>query len=229
MRFAIRNLKIRQQILLFTLPPLIVLLCAVGLAFFVYWSVSSSGRAVLRSKERVIRNQSFIGHVTQIYYDVQRIVVNHQNNMMETYERMVADGVADLKTLDELEADDPGQEQEVAKIREDFESFRNLWAQATIELARPGGNFDTTSAMAEGQQRWTAIRTEAFKLQREDEKQNVGEMQGAERMTWIVLVAGVGLTVLLAGHPDLPEGRVDAPDCDSGAATHSSFGASWAR
>jgi len=199
MEFTIRHLKIRHQILLFILPPLFVLLCAVGLAFFAYWSVSNSERAVLRSKERVIRNQSFLGHAYEVYSNVQRFVVSRQSNALAPYERSVTDGLADLNALEELEAADPGQLQEVARIRAQYEEFRNSWAQPTIELARPGGDYNSTAAMAEGQQRLNAIRTEAFKLRREDEKQNVGEMEGAEKVTRLTLLAGVSLTVLLAG------------------------------
>jgi diguanylate cyclase (GGDEF)-like protein len=199
MEFTIRHLKIRHQILLFILPPLFVLLCAVGLAFFAYWSVSNSERAVLRSKERVIRNQSFLGHAYEVYSNVQRFVVSRQSNALAPYERSVTDGLADLNALEELEAADPGQVQEVARIRAQYDEFRNSWAQPTIELARPGGDYNPTAAMAEGQQRLNAIRTEAFKLRREDEKQNVGEMEGAEKVTRLTLLAGISLTVLLAG------------------------------
>jgi len=51
MAFTIRNLKIRNQILLITIPPFLVLLCGVGLAFYAYWSVINSERRCGPRKE----------------------------------------------------------------------------------------------------------------------------------------------------------------------------------
>ena len=198
MGFTIRNLKIRDQILLFLLPPLFGLLGAVGLASFAYQTVAGSNRTALRCKERVIRNQSFWGHASQVYYSVQRYVTARQSSSLVHYDELVADGLADLNTLDELEAADPEHVQEVARIRVEFQGLVNLWAQPAIASARAGGVSDS-AAMAEGQQRLNAIGTVAFKLRRQDEELNDSDMQRAERVMWQMLVAGISLAVLLAG------------------------------
>jgi CHASE3 domain sensor protein len=199
MAFTIRNLKIRDQLLLITLPPLFVLLCAVGIAFFAYWSVASSERAVLRSKERVIRNESFQRNATEVWMGVRGYVVNHQSNSLPLYEKSVADGLADLDALAGMEAADPDQMQELARMRMEFDGLRISWARPAIEMARGGGDYNAAAIMAEGQQRLNAVRTEAFKLRKKDEGENVSEMQGAEDVIRQMLVAGVGLAVLLAG------------------------------
>ena len=65
MAFTIRDLKIRDQILLVTLPPLFVLLCAVALFFYAYWSAINTERAALSSKQCVVRGESFLRHATE--------------------------------------------------------------------------------------------------------------------------------------------------------------------
>ena len=198
MVLTIRNLKIRNQILLVTLPPLFVLLCAVGLAFYAYWGVINSERAALRSKERVIRNESFLRHSTEAYMAIRGYVIARQNNTLVSYEKAVTDGLADLNALEDLEAADPGQLQEVARMRAEFDTLRNLWAQPTIEMARSGGNDSAAATMAESSQHLMTIRAAAFKLRQKDEGQNVSEMQGAEKVIRKMLVVGVSLAVLLA-------------------------------
>jgi diguanylate cyclase (GGDEF)-like protein len=195
MAFTIRNLKIRQQILLFILPPLFVLLCAVGLAFFAYWSVANSNRESSLSRERVARNQSFWGHVSQIYFAVQKFTSSRQPGVMVSYDQWVNDALTDLTRLSDLEASDPDHLREVAGLRTQFEEFRSLWAQPAIALA--GAPADSTAVMAEGQQRFTAMAMATSKLRRKDEEQKVNEMQTAERLMWEVLVAGVSLAVLM--------------------------------
>jgi len=200
MAFTIRNLKIRHQMLLFILPPLLALLGAVGLAFFAYRSVASSNRAAARSKERVARNLAFWGHTSQLFFSVQKYVDARQDNALISYDRLAADGLADLNALRDLEASDPEHAHQVAGMREQFEAFQNLWAQPTLAMTRAGGTYDSARAIAEGRQRLNAIGSESAKLRREDEEEENGrEMQAAERMMWQVLVAGVSLTLLLAG------------------------------
>ncbi len=199
MAFSIRNLKIRDQILLVTLPPLFVLLCSVGLAFYAYASVINSERAELRSKERVILNESFLLHATEASMAVRGYLLARQNNVLVPYDKAVADGLADLNALDDLEVADPGQLQDVSRMRAEFDALRNLWAVPAIEIARAGGDYNAAATMAEGEQRLTAIRTEAFKLRKDTEGKNVSEMKGAEKVVRRMLVVGISLAVVLAG------------------------------
>ncbi len=199
MAFSIRNLKIRNQILLMTLPPLVVLFCAVGLVFVAYRSVANTNRAAQQSTDRVARLQSFYGHVAQAFDSVKRYVGAHQGDALVTYDNAVMDGMADLNALDELEAPDQGKLQEVVRMRMEFAAFRASWAQPTIAMARAGGNYDANAAMADGLQRRNAIGSEAFKLRREDEKRSTDLMLGAEKMMWQMLVVGASLFVLLGG------------------------------
>jgi len=199
MAFSIRNLKIRNQILLMTFPPLLILLCAVGLVFVAYRSVVNTNRAAQQSKERLARIQSFWGHVTQVFYSVQRYASGHQDNVLALYENSVTDGLADLAALDELETPDPGKLQEVARMRVDFDGFRISWAQPTMAMARAGASFNATTALADGQTRFNAIATAISKLRKEEEEQDTNQMQGAEKLIWQMLVVDVCLAVLLVG------------------------------
>ena len=198
MALTIRNLKIRNQLLLVSLPPLFVLLCAVGLAFYAYWSVITGARTESRSQQSVVLNESFLRHATEAYSYVQRYVITRQVNLLPLYEKAATDGMADLTALIDLEAADPGQQQELGRIRSDFDALRNLWAQPAIEIAGAGGDYNATATNAEGGQRWAAIRTEVLKLQNEEKGRNLREMQGAEKVIRQMLVVGVSLAVLLA-------------------------------
>jgi diguanylate cyclase (GGDEF)-like protein len=198
MAFTVRGLKIRSQILLVTLPPLLVLFCAVGLAFYAYRSVINAERGVMRSKEAAVRGESFLRHTTEAYVTVRGYAYTRQNNMLAPYEKAVADGQADLNALTDLEADDPGQLQQVTRLRLEFNEMQNLWALPTIEMVRLGKDYNAAQALVEGQQRMNAIRMEGLKLQKEDEGQNVNEMVGAETVMRRMLVVGVSLAVLLA-------------------------------
>jgi len=199
MAFTIRNLKIRDQILLVTLPPLFVLLCAVALFFYAYWSAINTERAALRTKESVVRGESFLRHATEASMAVRGYIFTHQKDVAAPYDKDVTDGLADLIALNDLEAANPGELQEVIRIRAEFDQMQKQWALPVLEKVRAGGDLDSAAILADGQDRMARIRSEVLKLRKEDEGQNVNEMVGAERVIRRMLVVGVSLAALLAG------------------------------
>jgi diguanylate cyclase (GGDEF)-like protein len=199
MAFTIRNLKIRDQILLVTLPPLFVLLCAVALFFYAYWSAINTERAALRSKERVVRGESFLRHATEASADVRGYVFNHRQDLLPTYSKAVKEGQEDLVALVQLDAADSGELQEVIRIRGEFDQMQSQWALPTIDKVRAGGDLTRDAILSDGQTRLADIRSNVLKLRNEDEGQNVTEMLGAEKVIQRMLVVGVTLSGLLAG------------------------------
>jgi diguanylate cyclase (GGDEF)-like protein len=199
MAFSIRNLKIRDQILLVTLPPLVVLLCAVALFFYAYWSAINTERAAAQAKESVVRGESFLGHITEASMAVRGYVFTRQKDLLVPYDKAVTDGLADLIAMSDLEAADPAQRQDVARIRAEFDQMQKQWALPAIEKVRSGVNFDVNATLLDGQERMATIGSEVLKLRREDEGENANEMMGAERVIRRMLVVGVSLAVLLAG------------------------------
>jgi diguanylate cyclase (GGDEF)-like protein len=199
MAFTIRSLKIRDQILLVTLPPLFVLFCAVALFFYAYWSAINTERAALRSKECVVRGESFLRHATEAAATVRGVVFTHREDLLASYDKDIKEGQSDLLALSDLDAGDPGRLQEVTRIRAEFEHLQMEWALPALEKVRSGMEFKTTPVLLDGQERLTTIRTQVLRLRDEDEEQNVSEMLNAEKVIRRMLVVGVGLAVLLAG------------------------------
>jgi len=199
MAFTIRNLKIRDQILLVTLPPLCVLLCAVALFFYAYWSAISTEHTAVRSLESVVRGESFLRHATEASTAIREYALTHQKELLGSYDKAVTDGVADLIALGDLDSAHPGHLQEVTRIRAEFEQMQKQWALPAIEKVRAGGVFDAAPTLSEGRDRLAAIRSEVLRLRKENEEQNANEMDSAERVMRRMLVVGVGLAVLLAG------------------------------
>ena len=119
---------------------------------------------------------------------------------LRPYDKAVADGLADLNALNDLEAADPGTAGEVSQIRAEFDHMQKQWALPSIEEVRSGRGFRCQpQTLLDGQTRLNSIRSQLLKLRTEDEGQNVNEMVGAEKVIRRMLVVGVSLAVLLAG------------------------------
>ncbi len=199
MAFTIRNLKIRDQILLVTLPPLFVLLCAVALFFYAYWSAINTEHAALRSKERVVRGESFLRHATEASMAIRGYVFTRREDLVTAYDRAIKESQADLLTLSDLDAASPGESEEVARIRVEFDQMQSQWAQPTMDKLRSDTEFNKDKALSDGQTRLADIRTKVLKLRSEDEGENLGEMEGAEKVIKRMLVVGITLAAVLAG------------------------------
>ena len=199
MAFTIRSLKIRDQILLVTLPPLFVLLCAVALFFYAYWSTISTERSAVRSEQSVVRSESFLRHATEASVAVRGYVYTYQKDELAPYDKAVNDALADLIALNDLEAGNPGRAQEVSRMRTEFDQLQRQWALPTIEKVRTGENFNAAAALVDDERRMDTIRSQVLKLRKEDEGETVSGMVGAEMIMRRMLVVGVGLAVLLAG------------------------------
>jgi diguanylate cyclase (GGDEF)-like protein len=199
MAITIHNLKIRGQILLVTLPPLFVLLCAVGLFFYAYWSALHTRRSASRSKESAARGEALLRHATDASMAVREYVLTRQKGVLDPYDKAVSDAQEDLIALHELEVEDPEQLQEVNSIRAEFDQMQRVWAVPTIEKVRRGEAFDAAAALQDGRTRMGALRSRASKLVKEDEVQYAEQTRGAEGMMQRMLVVGVGLAALLAG------------------------------
>ena len=78
MAFSIRNLKIRQQILLVTIPPLFVLLCAIALLFYAYWMALHANRGTRRSLESIAQSEELLRHVGEMYMGVRGFIFTQQ-------------------------------------------------------------------------------------------------------------------------------------------------------
>ncbi|HXW15663.1 MAG TPA: diguanylate cyclase [Terriglobia bacterium] len=199
MAFTVRNLKIRNQILLVSLPPLFVLLCAVALFFYAYWSALKTERAASRSKEGVIRTESLLRHATEAYVGVRAYASNRRAESLLFYDKSVGDGLADINALNDLEAADPGPAQEVTRIQAEIDLMQKQWALPLIAEVRSGREFDSGPALSDGQDRMSTIRSQLLKLRTEVAEQNVNDTVEAEKVIRRMLIVGVSLAALLAG------------------------------
>ena len=198
MAFSIRNLRIRDQILLVTLPPLFVLLCAVGLFFYAYWSATNSERLAVNTRESIARSESFLRHTTETVMAVRGFVFTHQKTALDSYDKGVAECLSDLTVLRDLESDNSAQAADVEAIRGQFGDMQRRWASVVVEKVKQGDPVNAASVAQEGQTRLNAMRERILKLVHEDEAENLAQMAEAEEVMRHMLMLGVSLAGLLA-------------------------------
>lgn len=199
MAFSLRNLKIRDQILLVTLPPLFVLLCAIGLFFYAYWSAMHTERVAVESKESVARGESTLRRLTEASMEVRGYLLARQPAAPERFEAVAAEAAEDLARLRESEEGNPSQVAEVDAIRAEFERLQTQWANPNLDKVKRGEAIDMPTVLQDGQARMAALRSQVLKLLSEDEAENSAEMRGAELAMRRMVSFGIGVAIALAG------------------------------
>ena len=196
MPFTIRNLKIRDQILVVTLPPLFVLLCAVALFFCAYWSAISTTKAAARAKDSATSGESLLRHATEASMAVTSFIFTGRKDFLELYDQGVTGAQEDLIRLREVE-DDPGQRQNLDRIRAEFDRMQKEWALPTIQKVRQGEHLDAPGMSSDGLKRMALIRDPVLKLLREDVAKGEEQVRGAEMLLRRMLLVGLGVAGLL--------------------------------
>ncbi len=198
MAFSLRQLKIRQQILLVTLPPLFVLVCAIGVLFYAYWMARLSDRTIRKSEESVALAQGVARQLAEMHMAVRGYLYSHNPTVLKPYEKWAPQLPSELASLRELEADSPAQVEAVDRLAAGVARWENEWANPLIMHIQQGQSPERGALVEEGEQRMSALRDQIEKLLAEDRAQNAATTVHTEQSMRHMLELGVGLGVLLA-------------------------------
>lgn len=197
MAYALRSLKIREQILLVTLPLFFILLCSVGLFIYSYRVAMESERSALRSEESVARGEELLGDLSEMQISMRDFVLLGPSKSPGAYEATVSALLEDFGRLRELESDDPSQVRKVHTIESEIYRMQTEWAAPLLSRMKSGERFDASGALQEGQARLGSVREQILRLLAEDKAESLNTMQESERVIRRMLILGVGVAILL--------------------------------
>ena len=197
MAFSIRNLKIRQQILLVTIPPMLVLLCAVALLFYSYWMALHANRGTRRSLESIAQGEELLRHVTEMHMGVRGYIFTQQASLLAPYEQAAAAIPAEVANLRDLESDSPSQVAEVDAIQNALTRWQADFANRTISRINRGTPVEVPPLLAEGEKRLTPVHQMLAKLLEEDHAENIAGLRDEEQQMRRMLVVALGVAFLV--------------------------------
>lgn len=197
MAFSIRNLKIRQQILLVTLPPLFVLLIAIALFLSAYWVARRIDRATRNSEESIAQGELLLRHVTEMDRGVREYLFTRQPSFLKTYEAAGVEVPRSLARLREL-TDDPYRVPQVDAVRAEISRWQEEWAEPTVSKVKRGEALEIQGALEEGEKRMGSLRKQLLRLLEEDRAENFAKSREAEQLMRRMLAMALGVAVLVA-------------------------------
>src|SRR5579859_522854 len=198
MIISVRNLKIRQQILLLTLPVVFVLLSAIAIFLNTFWMARRMDLAARTSLERIGHGESLLRHLEEAQIALRRYLLTSQPEYLTTYATTERELFMDLEMLRSLTPSDSARQAEVEAIRDGITSWRNEWAAPSIDKIRRGKSPATTQFLNEGETRIDSIRSLVLKLLNENNVESLARARDAERLMGLMMEGGVGLGLLVA-------------------------------
>lgn len=198
MAFSIRNLKIRQQILLVTLPPLFVLLCAIALLFYAYWMALHAERGSRKSLQSIAQSEQLLRHFTEMHMGVRGYSFTREQLSLAPYEETVSQISGELANLRDLESDDPAQVAQVDAIQNALNRWQTEWATPTINSVARGGPPEAARLVAEGERQLAAVRTLMLTLLEKDREENEATLRDTQQQMRRMLVLALGVALVVA-------------------------------
>ena len=138
MPFSLRNLKIRDQVLVLALPSFFILLSAVGLFLYVYWLVARTALLVQGMQQTAARAETLLDHVTEMSLGAQGYMLTRDPALLRAYEAANASRLQDVTILHDLELEDRSKASEVDMIQAAINDWQHRSVIPQIEKAKRG-------------------------------------------------------------------------------------------
>jgi diguanylate cyclase (GGDEF)-like protein len=195
---AIRQMRIRNQILLVTLPPLLVLLCGTGFFFYAYWAAKHNEKDIARSAQCVAYSEGILRNCTEMFMVVRAYIRTRQEPNLPPYRQAAAEASAALSRLRDLEEEDPQHAAAVQSVTAEIKDWELKWANPAIDAVRQNKDADPNDTIARGEEGLTDIRQALLGLANAEREGYLEQMRGAELTMRHMLFMGLGLAGLLA-------------------------------
>ncbi len=192
------NLKIRDQVLLLTLPPLLVLLAAIGLFFYTYRLVNRTTFSTDRSQLTAMRAESLLRGVSEMHSSVLGYVFTRNAAFLRGYEAASSSVLQDFALLRNLASGDPAMIAPLNAIQRDVQDWQNQWAEPSIGKVKAGQAAEAAAAVVKGSQRFSGIEEELAQFRRANQRAAAARRNKSQSAIHQALVWGILLAVLFA-------------------------------
>lgn len=199
MAVSIRNLTIRHQVFLVTLPPILALMVAIALSLYIYWMAQRMEAVTRNSEQSVAEEQFLLRRLAEMYLDARIYIRSGRPPMLTAFRAAERDFVKGLENLKSLEVDNPRHLAEVNRVHDDLLAWETSWVEPNFSRAGRGQTVQDSAILDEGDMAMAPFRTALEELINEDEKESRQSALDSQRMLNRIVALGVGVALFLAG------------------------------
>ncbi len=196
MAFSLRNLKIHDQLLVLTLPPLFVLLSSVGLFFYAYWLATRSSRTIVQTEESVAHGEALLRNVTEMDSAARGYLLLKRPSLLRAYDTAAQSASRELAILMGLAQNDRQEVRQVAAVQSAVSQLEVDWANPALTEAKQGQIQDLNGILRAGDARLAALRAQLLRLLAENRAAGTRAVISTDRVMSRALLLGVGMAIL---------------------------------
>ncbi len=195
MSLSLSNLKIRDQIFVVSLPPLLALLVVLILLFYGYWMAGRTAHFLQKSQARVAQTEAAWGRVVQMRSDARDYALTGQGSSLGDYHVSAKALEGNLNRLRELESGEAADLAALENLNREIDNWQRTAMVPLLGAAQADRLHRLSAGKKEEEQQFMKIRAALSQLMlrheraREDEIARTG--RGMRRLF------GAGFVVLM--------------------------------
>ena len=159
MKFLLRDLRIRDQVLVLSLPLLIVLLGIIGLFVYNFWLISRTDRSLQNSELVAARTESLLRDFDDVYGSAQYYVFTRRDAYSEARESAYQSVLQDFSSLRML-VQDRSMSARLDDIQKQVEDWKSQSIDPLIDAAKSGQTADAATSLRKADNQSAQIRKE---------------------------------------------------------------------
>lgn len=198
MAVSLQNLKVRQQVILLTLPLVLILFAVIGLLFFNYRQINQINQSVESAELSALHTESLLLGVNEMDTVGRAYVLTGQEAFLRDYAAAARIVARNFDTVRDLNSRKPSVIAELEVLRRRVENWKIQTVDPDIERVKAGGAMAETPPTAQWVGAVAAIQKAIIDFREQNRDLASASKRAQEQDIHRALVSGVVLAVLFA-------------------------------
>lgn len=196
MAISLKNLKIRDQVLLLTLPLILILCGVIGLFFFNYWQINQINRSVENSEISALRTESLLQGVDEMDTVARSYILTGHSGFLRDYSTAAQLVSQNFAILRDLNSRKPSVIAELENLRRQVEDWKTQVAGPAIERVKEGASAAEAPEMVKWSGTVGAIRKAIVEFRQKNRSLASASRKTRQQDIHRAVVSGLGLSLL---------------------------------
>jgi diguanylate cyclase (GGDEF)-like protein len=139
MTFSLRNLKIRDQVFLLTLPLVLIVFGVIGLFFYNYWQINQINQVVERSEVSALHTDSLLQGVNEMDIGARGYILTGRETFLRGYQTAWRSVARDFDDMRDINSSVPPIAGELETLQKRVEDWKSQLIDPAIHQSKAAG------------------------------------------------------------------------------------------
>lgn len=198
MKFSLQNLKIRDQVLVLTLPLMAVLLATVALLSYNLWKVSRINLSVDNSQMAAVRTETLLRGVSQMSSSVQSYILTQRPSYLDEFQGAWNSVLRDFAALHSAELGSRKVASQVETLQQRVLDWKGNSLDPVIKEAKAGHGSSAAALLVKSSGKLGEIQKNLAEFLNANQNTAAAGRESSQQMLNATLVTGLFLAACFA-------------------------------